>query len=256
MTGHLLEDIVRRDRWILAACLVGAVILSWAYLFAGAGMDTSMPGMVMGPMVWTAATALVMFAMWCVMMIAMMVPSAAPTVLLFAAIDRKQTTTGRPPIGAGIFLAGYIVIWAGFSVIATVFQWGLERAGLMAMDMAVNSQLFAGGLLIAAGLYQLTPIKSMCLRHCQSPVLFLSRHWRAGTMGAFRMGLAHGAYCLGCCWVLMALLFIGGIMNLIWIAGLAIYVGLEKLVAGTAWLSHSAGAGMIGAGLIVIFRAL
>jgi predicted metal-binding membrane protein len=255
MTLPVLERLLRRDRSVIMACLAAVALLAWAYLWTGAGMDMSMPGMVMAPTVWTTTTALIMFLMWWVMMIAMMVPSAAPTVLLFAMIDRKQAAGDRPPIGAGVFLAGYLAAWAGFSLVATALQWALERQGLIAMDMAVSSQRLGGGLLIAAGLYQFTPVKAMCLRHCQNPVLFLSSHWRSGAQGAFRMGLAHGIYCLGCCWVLMALLFVGGIMNLVWIAGLAIYVALEKLGPGYPWLGRGAGVVSMMAGLVMLVQA-
>jgi predicted metal-binding membrane protein len=244
-----LELVLRRERWVIAGCLASVVILAWAYIVAGAGMDMSMPGMVMAPMTWSPATAILMFAMWWIMMIAMMVPSAAPTVLLFSAIGRKQTASGHQAVGAGIFLVGYLAVWAGFSFVATALQWGLELLGLMAMDMKTSSQMLGGIILLAAGVYQFTPIKTVCLRHCQSPVLFLSGHWQSGAAGAFRMGFWHGAYCLGCCWFLMALLFVGGVMNLVWIAVLAVYVALEKLLAGSSWLSRGAGAGLALAGV-------
>jgi predicted metal-binding membrane protein len=251
-----LELLLRRDRWVLAACLLGVVILAWAYLLSGAGMDMSMPSMVMAPMTWSPATALLMFAMWWIMMIAMMVPSAAPTVLLFSAIGRKQATSGHPSIGAGIFLAGYLVVWAGFSLIAMALQSGLQHVGLMGMDMKTSSHVLGGIILLAAGLYQLTPFKTVCLRHCQNPALFLSSHWQSGPAGAFRMGLLHGGYCLGCCWFLMALLFLGGVMNLFWIAGLAIYVALEKLLAGSHWLSRWAGVILTLAGVLMLAQPL
>ncbi|KAB2850725.1 MAG: DUF2182 domain-containing protein, partial [Hyphomicrobiaceae bacterium] len=158
-TATLIERALRRERLILIASIVVMTILAWAYLWSGAGMDMSMPGMVMGPMVWTSATALVTFLMWWVMMIAMMAPSAAPAVLLFAAIDSKQAGS-RPTVGAGVFLAGYLLLWAVFSLLATLLQWFLELAGLMAMDMSVRGAQLAGGILLAAGLYQLSPLKT------------------------------------------------------------------------------------------------
>ena len=164
--------------------------------------------MPMDPMPWSTSDAALMFAMWWVMMIAMMVPSAAPMVLLFTAIKRKQAASVSPSVEAWVFLGGYLLIWAGFSLVAALAQWGLERAGLLSMAMASTSAMFGGVILLAAGLYQFTPVKSACLRYCQSPVLFLSRHWRPGAAGALRMGLRHGGYCLGCCWFLMALLFV------------------------------------------------
>ena len=251
-----LDPVLRRERLVLVACLCVVVVLAWAYLITGAGMDMSMPGMVMAPMTWSAVTALLMFVMWWVMMIAMMVPSAAPTVLLFSTISRKQAAPGNPSVGAGIFLAGYLIVWAGFSMSATALQWGLQRSGLMAMDMKSNNHLLGGSILIAAGLYQFTSIKGACLQHCQNPVLFLSSHWRPGAAGAFQMGLRHGAYCLGCCWFLMALLFFGGIMNILWIASIAIYIALEKLLPRNEWFSRTAGSILALTGVLVLARAL
>ena len=186
-----------------------------------------------------------MFAMWWVMMIAMMVPSAAPTILLFAAIKRRQAATENPVIASWLFLAGYLVIWAGFSLVAVSAQWTLEQSGLLSGMMASTSNLLAGIILLAAGLYQFTPIKRACLHYCQSPVLFLSRYWRPGAMGALRMGFRHGGYCVGCCWFLMALLFVVGVMNLVWVAAVAIYVAFEKLLPRSPWLSRAAGVGLI-----------
>jgi len=252
----LLEAVLTRDRAILAACLTAVALLAWLYILSGAGMDMSMPGMVMAPMAWSPATILLMFAMWWVMMIAMMVPSAAPTVLLFAALQGKKGSAGQPSIGATSFVSGYLAVWAIFSALATGLQWGLETVGLMAMDMRLSSPQLGGAVLLAAGLYQVTPIKAACLRHCQSPVMFLSSHWRPGAGGAFLTGAQHGIYCLGCCWVLMALLFVGGIMNLLWIAGLAVYVGYEKLVGGAGWTLWATGAILCVAGLVLLSGVL
>ena len=221
----------------------------------GAGIDMSMADMPMDPEPWSPAQALLMFAMWWVMMIAMMVPSAAPMILLFAAIKRKQTADS-PVFSSWLFLAGYLVIWAGFSLIAVSLQWGLDQAGLLSGMMASTSTLLAGIILLAAGLYQLTPIKRACLHYCQNPVLFLSRHWQPDAMGALRMGFRHGSYCVGCCWFLMALLFVVGVMNLAWIAAVAIYVGLEKMLTRSRWLSSAVGAGLIAVGGIILVRGL
>ena len=251
-----LELLVRQDRLVLVAGLSCVVILAWVYILSGAGMDMSMPGMVMAPMSWSPTTAMLMFAMWWIMMIAMMVPSAAPAVLLFLLIRRKQATLDNPPVDTGVFVAGYLVVWAGFSLIATTLQWALQSLGLMSMDMKTNSLVLGGLLLIAAGLYQFTFVKRACLQHCQNPLLFFSSHWRSGAGGAFLMGLQHGAYCLGCCWFLMALLFFGGVMNILWIAGIAIYVGMEKLLPRYNWLSTGMGIVLSVAGMVVISRAV
>jgi predicted metal-binding membrane protein len=254
--SSVLEQTLRHDRLIVAIGIATVVAFSWGYLIAGAGIDMGMADMPMDPEPWSPAQALLMFVMWWVMMIAMMVPSAAPTILLFATIKRRQATTESPVISAWIFLAGYLVTWAGFSLVAVALQWGLEQTGLLSGMMATTSNSVAGIILLAAGLYQLTPIKRACLRYCQSPILFLSQYWRPGATGALRMGFRHGGYCVGCCWFLMGLLFVSGVMNLVWIIAVAIYVGFEKLLAQSQWLSRAAGVGLIVSGGLVLARVV
>lgn len=252
-----LEYLLRRDRLIVAAGLAVVVVLAWVYLAAGAGMDTDMAEMSMDmPMPWSPLYAVLVFVMWWVMMIAMMVPSAAPTILLFAAIRRKQGPPDSPSAQAWMFCGGYLLMWAGFSLLAVLAQWALEHAGLLSMAMASTSALLGGAVLLAAGLYQLTPLKKACLRYCQNPVLFLSRYWQPGEAGALRMGLRHGGYCLGCCWFLMALLFVGGVMNLAWVAGIALYVAAEKLLPMGRALSRLTGFALCAAGVAWLARTL
>lgn len=256
-----IEALLRRDRTIVLAGLAAVAGLAWAYTLTGVGMPeagagmrsmTGMAGAAMfDPMPWSLGHAALMVLMWWLMMIAMMLPAAAPMMLLFAAVNRKQRIVGNPYVPTGIFVAGYLSMWGLFSVLATAGQWGLESTGLL-VDMASASTILGGAVLLAAGLYQLTPIKQACLRHCRSPIMFLTQHWRQGPGGALRMGLAHGAYCLGCCWFLMALLFFGGIMNVLWIAGLALYVLFEKTVPAGHWLSYAAGVGLSLWGLAVL----
>lgn len=255
MTGTwAIEQTLRHDRLIVAIGLATVVAFSWGYLLAGAGIDMGMADMPMDPEPWSPAQALLMFAMWWVMMIAMMVPSAAPTILLFATIKRRQSAADNPVIASWLFLAGYLVIWAGFSVVAVSLQWALDQAGLLSGMMASTSNVLAGIILLAAGLYQWTPIKRACLRYCQSPLLFLSSHWQPDALGPLRMGFRHGGYCVGCCWFLMALLFVVGVMNLAWIAAVAIYVAFEKLMPRYQWLSSAAGIVLIVAGGVVLAR--
>jgi predicted metal-binding membrane protein len=256
-----LEYLLRRDRVIVAVGIAFVVALAWGYLVTGAGVGTTMADMAMDdmamddmPMPWSPSYAVILFVMWWVMMLAMMVPSAAPTVLLFATIRRKEEASNHPPVDAWVFLSGYLLMWAGFSLLATLAQWGLWRAGLLSSEMVSTSTLFGGVILLAAGLYQFTPFKNTCLRYCQSPLLFLSRHWQPDIWGVLRMGLRHGGYCLGCCWFLMALLFVGGIMNLVWIAGIALYVASEKLLPVGRGLSRVSGAILIASGTIVLAR--
>jgi predicted metal-binding membrane protein len=212
------------------------------------------PGPATSP--WTPAYGLLMLVMWWVMMIAMMVPSAAPMILLFAAVNRRQRSAGGTFVPTGIFLSGYLLAWGGFSLVAVALQWGLERAALLSAMMASTSAVFGAALLLAAGIYQLTPLKQACLRHCRSPLHFVTHGWRRGRWGAFRMGLEHGAFCLGCCWFLMGLLFYGGVMNLYWIAGVAVLVLLEKTVPAGRWLGLAIGVGLILWGGTVLVAAL
>jgi predicted metal-binding membrane protein len=195
-------------------------------------MDDSMAPM-MGAMTkvqpWTATEFGLRLAMWAIMMVAMMVPTAAPMTLLYAAVARKAAAP-HPLASTSIFVAGYIAMWMIFSVAATLAQHALDQAALLSPMMVSRSAVFGAALLIAAGVYQLTPLKNACLRNCRAPAHFLSRYWRTGTLGAFRMGLRLGAYCVGCCWILMGLLFVGGVMNLLWIAAIAVFVLLEKSI--------------------------
>jgi len=156
---------------------------------------------------------------------------------------------------AYIFLLGYLLMWAAFSIAAVFVQWVLESLGWMSMEMTSSNAILGGIILLAAGLNQFTPPKAACLRHCQSPVIFFSQHWRPGNLGALRMGLRHGAYCVGCCWFLMALLFVSGIMNLLWIAGIALYVAFEKLLPLNQRLSNAAGLALLASGAVVLARA-
>jgi len=263
-----IEAIVRRDRLVVVTALIAVVALSWAYLLAGAGMGMSafemtrmsqlgMTGGMAGttmmtPAVWTPGYAVLMFFMWWVMMVAMMLPSAAPMILLFAAINRKQRETGHPHVATSIFAVGYLAAWAGFSLVAMILQWGFERTGFLSPTLVGTNVIFGGVLLLAAGVYQLTPIKHACLRHCRSPLAFLSSHWRRDARGALRMGLVHGAFCVGCCWFLMGLLFFGGVMNLYWIAGLALFVMFEKTVPAGHWLGYATGVALLAWGVGIL----
>jgi predicted metal-binding membrane protein len=247
-----IEAVVRRDRMIVFGGLAAVVVIAWLYILSIAG--TGMPAL--RPMAWTAGTAVMMFFMWWIMMIAMMLPSAAPMILLFATVNRKAAERGNPYVPTGVFAAGYLAMWGGFSVVAAGLQWGLEATGLLSSMMASTSLVLGGGLLIAAGAWQLTPLKQACLRHCRSPLHFITHRWRTGRFGALRMGLEHGAYCLGCCWFLMGLLFYGGVMNLYWIAGLALFVLLEKTIPAGHWLGRVTGAGLVAWGGYMIAIAL
>ena len=241
-----LETILKRDRYIVLGGLVLVIFLSWLYLLAGAGMGMTgwemtqlssakhvamdMNMSIMQPAAWSISYVIVMFLMWWIMMIAMMLPSATPMILLAAALNRRADPHRQPFGASGFFAAGYLVAWALFSAIAVIVQWALTTSGLLSAFMQSTSVILASSLLILAGVWQLTPIKRACLRHCRSPAKFLTQHRRKGNLGSLRMGVEHGLRCVGCCWFLMALLLVGGVMNLYWIIGLAVYVLIEKVV--------------------------
>ena len=263
MTGNLtpLELMLRRDRTIVLAGLIGVAALAWAYiLYLGRhmsgmdmgsmpmGMDMSMPQMVS----WSATDFILMFVMWAVMMVAMMVPSAAPMILVFATVSRKRRAQHRPFAPTSVFLLGYVAVWSGFAAAATVAQWGLHTLALLSPTMVSTSPFLGGALLVAAGVFQWSPLKYRCLTHCRSPLGFLMSEWREGTKGVFTMGLRHGTFCLGCCWALMTLLLVLGVMNLLWIAALAGFVLIEKVAPAGQWVSRVTGVLLAGWGAWMI----
>ncbi|MET0544933.1 MAG: DUF2182 domain-containing protein [Caulobacterales bacterium] len=286
-----LEQLLKRDRVISLLGLALLCVLAWAYIASGAGMGMSardmttfslfphtepqtemapdaMPGMSMPstapmdamPMAatgWSVSTVLLVVAMWWVMMIAMMIPSAAPAVLLYARVYRhaaKQGQIEQKAAPTGPFVAGYLLVWLAFSVMAASLQRALVQAGLVSeMMMTSQSRWLSGGLLIVAGLYEISPLKGLCLDHCRSPIGFLTKNWRPGAAGAARLGVLHGAYCVGCCWALMALLFVGGVMNLLWIAMLAALALIEKVAPGGPWIGRGLGVALIVWGVVVVF---
>jgi predicted metal-binding membrane protein len=264
----LTERLLQRERIVLVAIIGFLFALAGLYTLFGVGMSmsalemTAMRGMrdMPGPGIvgaWGAGYALLVFLMWWVMMVAMMLPSVSPTVLLYSALLRRGRKADRVPTISAIFLAGYLVTWAGFSVVAAAVQWFLEARGIVSPTMMTLIDTVPGALiLIAAGVFQFTPLKQTCLRHCRSPAEFITRRKRSGVTGAFFMGLEHGVYCLGCCWFVMALLFVGGIMNLFWIVGLATFVALEKLTPYGEIISKIAGTALIGWGAYVVYASL
>jgi predicted metal-binding membrane protein len=254
LSNSSLERLLRHDRRIVAGALLLVTVLCWAWIVAGAGMGMSgiemtrhtRMGMDMMPVPdWDGAYFTLMFFMWWIMMIAMMLPSATPVILLTAAVNRRNRT-GSPPFGSSAsFTAGYLLAWAVFSLLAVIAQWGLlETGGISGMLRSRHTGLTAA-ILIAAGAWQFSPWKYACLKHCRAPVEFLSKRNRPGNTGALLMGAEHGLYCLGCCWFLMLLLFVGGVMNLLWIAGLAVYVWIEKILPPGETVSRVTGALLI-----------
>ena len=251
----MIEGIARRDRLVVLAGLVVAAALAWLYLIDMAldmGGDMAVGSGAMTRMqAWSFSHGLLMWAMWAVMMVAMMVPSAAPMILIFARLDRSQGS-GRPFTATTLFALAYVAVWAGFSVAATAMQWGLQSAALLSPMMVSTSTILGGVLFIAAGIYQWTPLKYACLKHCRSPMAFIMGHWRPGRWGAFRMGLGHGAFCLGCCGFVMGLLFVGGVMNLAWVAAITVFVVAEKLAPKGEWVARIGGVVMVAAGIYLL----
>jgi predicted metal-binding membrane protein len=272
MTESTLEALLRRERLVVAAALVLITALAWGYvLWLAADMD--MGGMdmsgfrmipagigIMAPAnaPWKAIEFAFVFAMWTVMMVGMMTPSAAPMILMYARVGRQGTSEGRPLAATAWFAAGYLLVWIGFSLAATIVQWGIERAALLDERMASVSNVLGGVVLIASGIYQWTPLKDVCLAQCQTPLQFLMRHggFRSDAAGCLNLGIRHGGYCVGCCWALMALLFVGGVMNVLWITLLALLVLLEKLTPVGWYIARAAGAACTVAGAwLLLFSA-
>lgn len=263
MTGALAA-VLGRERAIVGFALVVIVALAWAYMMwlaaglnapAMSGMDMS-GGLAMAPQFapWTAAHGLFIFAMWSAMMIGMMTPSAAPMILIYTQVARQATTLGRTFASTGWFAAGYLAAWTAFAAIATAAEYALERAALLSPAMMGTSRTFGGAVLIAAGLYQFTPLKSACLAHCRAPLAFVQQHggFPSTALGSLRLGALHGLYCIGCCWALMLLLFVVGVMNVLWIAGLMAFVLAEKVMPAGRVLSLVAGAAAIAAGAWIL----
>jgi len=237
--------------WGVLAALGALTVLAWLALLpiGRRMMPAGMAGMAMAPPVVTAGDLALGFAMWAVMMPGMMLPSAAPMILTVARVHRSRRARFGITLPLAAFLAGYLLVWTGFSALAAIAQWGLARTGAIAGMDGRAGPVLGGALFVLAGIYQLSPLKHACLGSCRSPLGFLLAHWRDGTGGALRMGLRHGAVCLGCCWALMVLLFAVGTMNLAWVAGLGVLVLGEKLAPGGGWIARASGVGLVAAGV-------
>ncbi len=238
----------------ILAALGLALAASWGFV-AWMTLDMAHPLVRLAmPMdaAWSAATAVAVLAMWAGMMFAMMLPSAAPMILAFDTVERGGAGDGGAAPRTLVFAGGYLLVWVGYSGLAAGAQWGFQASGLLTPMIASRSDWLTGGLLALAGLYQWTPIKQACLRHCRTPLGFLMAEWRDGARGALAMGLRHGLYCAGCCWALMLLLFVAGVMNPVWIVFLTVLVALEKWPVLPAWLARLSGAMMVGAGAAIL----
>lgn len=243
-----------KEQWLTLLSLLALIGIAWLLLLrmaasmsAPGGMaDAAMAGMLMP---WSLSDALLMFAMWAVMMVGMMLPSALPMLLIYQQILRKRMPTAQRHLALLLFCSAYGLVWTGFALGATALQWALEQLALLSPGMRSSSTALGAGLLLVAGVYQWLPSKAVCLEHCRGPLHFLLGYWRPGILGGWRMGLAHGAYCLGCCWALMGLLFVVGVMNLLWVAVIGAFVLLEKTLPQGLWLGRICGLLLIGWGL-------
>ena len=269
--NRTIEAALRRDRTIVIAALAIIAALAWADIIWLAH-DMAMDGMDMtgfrmipagqGLMMpvnapWQPLEFAYVFAMWAVMMIGMMTPSVAPMILIYARVGRHAVGSGHQFAASGWFLCGYLIAWLAFSIAATSAQWALERAALLTPMMESASNKLGALVLIAAGIYQWTPLKEACLSYCQAPLTFIMRHggFRPDATGALKLGVRHGLYCIGCCWALMLLLFVGGVMNVLWIAALSGLVLLEKLVPVGKLLSRLAGCVFITGAAWLLFHS-
>lgn len=254
-----METLLKRDRLIVFTALAGITASAWVYMVHEAhGMAFGACCRMVAPDTnrWDTSTLFPLFLMWAEMMVAMMIPSATPMLLTFALVNRKRREQDRPFVPTGIFLSGYLLVWTAFSVLAAVLQWILHARALLSPMMTGTSPFLGGGLLVAAGIFQFTPLKNACLAHCRSPLDFLMTDWREGKAGAFLMGLKHGAWCAGCCWILMLLLFVAGVMNLFWIAVITVFVLVEKMAPKNGWIGKSTGAVLVLWGAWMIARAI
>lgn len=265
------ERVLRRDRAIVGVALAIITILAWLYVLrlaadmdmrgmdmTGTRMVSSGFTMVMAPALkpWSGAETISMFLMWAVMMIGMMLPSATPMILLYARVGRSAATEGKPFAATGWFATGYLLAWLGFALAATAAQWALERAALLTPMMESASKVLGGIVFITAGLYQWSSLKDTCLAQCQAPLLFIQRYggFRRDVSGALEIGFRHGTYCVGCCWALMTLLFVVGVMNVLWIAAIATFVLAEKIVAGGRLVPRVTGVILIVGGACLFMR--
>jgi predicted metal-binding membrane protein len=238
--------------------LAGISALAWAYLLHDSQCGTdAVCGIAPAPQSrrWLPLDQAALFTMWAIMMAAMMIPSVVPSVLLFAKLSAARRQDGRPFVSAGIFLAGYLLAWTAFSAAATGAQSMLHSAAVLSSGMKSVRPGFAAGVLLSAGVFQFLPFRSRCLAHCQSPIQFFAAHWREGVGGALNMGVRHGLHCVGCCWLLMCVLFVTGVMNISWVAAITVVVILEKVVPARFRLDRIVGVGLVGWGVAVGAKA-
>lgn len=252
-TAQRMARLTTHQGWRTAAIL-GVSAAGWGFLaWLSLHMDHPLAELMMpDSAAWSFASVMAIWSMWALMMAAMMLPSALPMILTFVQLGSRSGERTRS-LG---FVTAYLVVWFAFSVAATAAQWGLQALGWIDQMIVSTSALLNGLLLLVAGAYQFSPLKRLCLAGCRSPLAFIVGEWRSGMLGAFVMGVRHGLLCVGCCWALMALLFVGGVMSLAWIAALSIAVAVEKLAPGGARVATVFGVALIVAGTVRLLALL
>jgi len=253
-----MESLLHKEQLSAFFCLTIVILISWAYMLH---MGWRMPGiereMILACVCqWGPGDIVHSFIMWAAMMVAMMFPSAMPMILMFTTINQQQRETQRPLIPTGLFVLGYFLVWTAYSVFAAIVQWGLHVAALLNHTLVITSPLLSGVLLVAAGVFQWTPFRDACMLKCRSPLGFLMAEWREGRFGALIMGLKHGLNCVGCCWLLMLLSFVLGVMNMVWMAIVTIFMLVEKAYPGSQWVSRTTGLVLVVWGLWVAAGAM
>jgi len=250
-----------RDRLLIAGALGATLLFCWGYLlymvWGMVHMDVGADMLIMPRMTdWREADVLLVFLMWTIMMAAMMLPSSAPMISVYARIARERAKGRQAFAATFVFVCGYLVVWAGFSLLATLAQWALLEARLVSPMMKSTSPLLSAALLAAAGVYQFTSLKHVCLTKCRSPMSFILTEWRDDLRGAFVMGFRHGLFCVGCCWLLMLLLFVFGVMNVLWIVLLTALVLIEKVLPHARWLDRGIGFAFLAWAAVVAGQAM
>ena len=259
ISNNSLEYLLKRDRLVIICGLFFITLLSWLYIIylynqmVYMDMSALFFAMPMSPE-WTATDFVLLFLMWLVMMIAMMTPSVAPLILIFAKVNRQRKHEERVFVSSIYLMTGYFLVWAVFSLAATLLQWLLQQVSLLNPEMKTTSKILGSAILIMSGIFQFTPLKKTCLKYCRTPLGFVLQHWKEGKSGALKMGMENGLYCVGCCWMLMVLLFVAGIMNLLWVALIALFVLIEKISPGVKWIPYVAGLVLIVYGILLLIR--
>ena len=258
MKSLKMESLLQREQPFVFSCLVVLILISWAYMFYMAwGMSETDAEITLACLMrWGPGDLVHMFIMWAIMMMAMMLPAATPMILMFKAVNQGQGEADEPTISAGLFVLGYFLVWTAYSALAAMAQYVLHVSALLTHNLVISSPLLGGILLVAAGVFQWTPLRDTCMSKCRSPLGFLMAEWREGRLGALIMGLKHGAFCVGCCWLLMLLSFVLGIMNLVWMAMVSIFMMIEKAYPGSQWISRTAGLILVTWGLWSVAGAM